>query len=433
MLNPNRISVIITIVFIILISSPSKAQWVSQNSGISDDLVDIFFIDSLYGWAVSDYDIISTTDGGENWIKQNSPANIPIIEKIQFASKNIGFVIGKNGLFMRSINDGKDWDIIDSELTYDFIDLCFIDENLGWITGVQTTPSTRTGVILHTTNAGTTWIKQLEKSCNCLFGSTLFMAVKFLNDQMGWALGSDYADNFSATQIYFTSDGGTEWNVIGEWENWPLFELEIVSEDTLWASGAPLVLSFDGGVNWICYGLENPDFLIDASSISPLNSIKGWVVQNSSLSEEKGIYYTMDGGKNWEQEISFGESFATVITNFRGNYLWIAGTNGLIMKRHKITSLNAFKEHINSFILHQNFPNPFNNQTKISYFISRHTHVLLQVYDVLGNTISTLVNKEQNPGQYIVELSGNNLPSGIYFYQLQASESTITKKMIYMK
>ena len=93
------------------------------------------------------------------------------------------------------------------------------------------------------------------------------------------------------------------------------------------------------------------------------------------------------------------------------------------------------------FSLEQNYPNPFNPTTKIKYSIPTVTlrqaqsdnWVTLKVYDVLGNEITTLVNERKPAGNYEVEFSGNDLPSGVYFYQLKAGSFIQTKKMILLR
>jgi hypothetical protein len=59
--------------------------------------------------------------------------------------------------------------------------------------------------------------------------------------------------------------------------------------------------------------------------------------------------------------------------------------------------------------------------------------VTLKIYDILGNEIATLINEEKQPGVYEVEFNATNLPSGIYFYKLQAGPFTETKKMLLLK
>ena len=91
------------------------------------------------------------------------------------------------------------------------------------------------------------------------------------------------------------------------------------------------------------------------------------------------------------------------------------------------------KHKILSFSLAQNYPNPFNPTTKIKYSIPQTSNVVIKVFDVLGNEITTLINEELNAGEYEVEFDGSKLTSGIYFYQLKANSFIETKKMVLMK
>ena len=85
------------------------------------------------------------------------------------------------------------------------------------------------------------------------------------------------------------------------------------------------------------------------------------------------------------------------------------------------------------FSLYQNYPNPFNPETKIKYTMPSSSIVTLKVYDVLGNEITTLVNKEKQPGIYEVEFNASNFSSGIYIYRLQTGSFIETKKMMLLK
>ena len=83
--------------------------------------------------------------------------------------------------------------------------------------------------------------------------------------------------------------------------------------------------------------------------------------------------------------------------------------------------------------LEQNFPNPFNPTTTISYSVPKESFVSLQVYDILGNEISTLVNEKKPQGYYNIEFNAKDLPSGIYFSRIQAGSFVAVKKMILLK
>lgn len=90
------------------------------------------------------------------------------------------------------------------------------------------------------------------------------------------------------------------------------------------------------------------------------------------------------------------------------------------------------------FDLGQNYPNPFNPSTKIKFAIPQNVkgelrEVSLKVYDVLGNEIVTLINKELVAGEYEIEFYSQGLPSGVYLYTLQSGNYVETKKMILLR
>jgi len=105
-----------------------------------------------------------------------------------------------------------------------------------------------------------------------------------------------------------------------------------------------------------------------------------------------------------------------------------------IYKPDKTSGIINTSENIpNEIELFQNYPNPFNPKTNIQYQVPELSFVSLKIYDVLGNEIATLVNKEKLIGSYEVDFDATGLPSGIYFYQLKAGSFIQTKKMILLK
>lgn len=83
--------------------------------------------------------------------------------------------------------------------------------------------------------------------------------------------------------------------------------------------------------------------------------------------------------------------------------------------------------------LYQNYPNPFNPITKIEFDIPKQSKVLLKVYNLLGQEIAELINKNYSPGKYSIEFNAENLPSGIYFYKLISGSNIFTKKMVLLR
>jgi hypothetical protein len=85
------------------------------------------------------------------------------------------------------------------------------------------------------------------------------------------------------------------------------------------------------------------------------------------------------------------------------------------------------------YALYQNYPNPFNPTTCIQYAIPKREKVVLKVYSLLGQEVATLVNEVQEPSQYKVTFDGRGLASGVYFYQLKAGNTCLTKKFVLVK
>ena len=86
-----------------------------------------------------------------------------------------------------------------------------------------------------------------------------------------------------------------------------------------------------------------------------------------------------------------------------------------------------------TFELKQNYPNPFNPQTQIGYSTAKNGFVTIEVFDVLGQKVSTLVNEFEEAGKYSVIFDASSLTSGVYFYKIRTSEYVETKKMLLAK
>ncbi len=81
----------------------------------------------------------------------------------------------------------------------------------------------------------------------------------------------------------------------------------------------------------------------------------------------------------------------------------------------------------------QNYPNPFNPTTIIAYQLPKKSHVLLKIYNTLGEEVATLVNGEKEAGYYNVNFNASNLPGGLYLYKLKAGSFTKVGKMMLLK
>jgi hypothetical protein len=98
-----------------------------------------------------------------------------------------------------------------------------------------------------------------------------------------------------------------------------------------------------------------------------------------------------------------------------------------------VTSVEQIDGLPNNYYLGQNFPNPFNPSTKISWQSPVNSHQTLKIYDILGNEVATLVNEYKAAGAYNATFDASGLASGIYLYRLQAGSFVETKKMILLR
>jgi photosystem II stability/assembly factor-like uncharacterized protein len=160
-------------------------------------------------------------------------------------------------------------------------------------------------------------------------------------------------------------------------------------------------ISFNGGLTWKRDSLAD----VHASYPSMYPSIKNSYFFNSDekivLLNQQGIYVDVKSSGGGTTDI--GD---------------IAGTKNNMPTGYELM---------------QNYPNPFNPETTISYRLQAASHVSIKVYDVLGREVVTLVDEYKQPGSYVKTLHATSLPSGIYFYRLQAGSFVSTKKMILVK
>ncbi|MCX6145580.1 MAG: T9SS type A sorting domain-containing protein [Ignavibacteriales bacterium] len=85
------------------------------------------------------------------------------------------------------------------------------------------------------------------------------------------------------------------------------------------------------------------------------------------------------------------------------------------------------------FKLEQNYPNPFNPSTTIQYEVPSHTHVVLTIYNILGQSVAELVNAEKDAGHYETRFDASGFASGVYLYRLQAGSFVQTRKLVVLK
>lgn len=159
------------------------------------------------------------------------------------------------------------------------------------------------------------------------------------------------------------------------------------------------------------------------------------------------INVSIDGGRHWctpfdvcdtsgNEAVAISDNAVHIVTKRVEiiDSLWHAKFP-LIYRRGVLqpTGVKENPQKPNSFFLGQNYPDPFNPATKISYGVSKRSYVRLQIFNVLGQLVQTLVDGEMEPGNFTVPWDAGNVPSGVYFYRIVAGSFVETKKMVVIR
>ena len=142
----------------------------------------------------------------------------------------------------------------------------------------------------------------------------------------------------------------------------------------------------------------------------------------STIFQESTVNIPYYGGIPEEEAVYF----QTIASDTVLNNLELWNITPLVSVNKKLPTQNKFH-------LYQNYPNPVNHTTKIRYSLPKEIQVRLIIFDALGTKVTTLVDKEQRPGNYEVEFDATGLTNGIYYYQIISGRHIQTKKMILNK
>ncbi len=406
----------------------------------------------------------------QNWYKLDSPTN-KFLTKIYFVDNLNGFISGDSGIILKTTNAGISWNILNTGIENNIENIFFINKNLGFALAWKIDSQPYKTIILKTIDGGNVWEKKEYNEENIFFQSIHFF------DSLNGFLGG-----FGGV-IAKTIDGGRNWRntqVLGNCSALPISNFSFLNRDIAFATGG--VFDFAGviwntknsnGEEWnsfclapepiekICFidslniiGVGG-DFEYGASVIRSTNGGDDWNysslnifgipyslsmrTQNefwSPLGFANEFLYSTNSGIDWNV-ISTPDSTSIFDVFFVDSLCGYAvGYNGIILKYTK-NPLNIKEEKFPNSIYLNNYPNPFNNATKVFYNLTHNSFVNLDIFDLNGNLIKTLVNKYQSEGSYNLTFDSENFSSGIYFCNLKikSNNSIITKtqKMILLK
>jgi len=441
-------------------STDSGDTWAQYNSGLGHYYVRSMHIalnGDVYA-GLSGGGIYRSSDNGESW----SQVGISVAGVKEIAINSNDDIFTSVWGISRSTDLGITWEPINNGLgNYDVRTLIVKNSNGYLFAGTNDNPN---GIIFRSTDNGDSWVRvdnfQTALAINGLtsgpsgeivatgsgMGSICHVStdngVSWQDIKYGQDIGCGTVAFNSAGDLFSASWGGGFWKLpTGDttWidltsnygYNW-IPSLFVASNDYLYAGGS---LSTDNGITWTSLSLNQGYTTFAENSIGHIFC--------GTTNYGSGVWRSTDYGDTWEQ-INSGLPTMDVrsVAVDSEDYLYAGPWGYSLFKTTTptITDVSEINFAPTSFSLEQNYPNPFNPSTTIKYTIPNVTlsgvegsRVRLKVYDVLGNEIVTLVNEEKPIGTYELNWNAANLPSGVYFYRLQAGSFVETKKMILLK
>jgi photosystem II stability/assembly factor-like uncharacterized protein len=416
--QPLSNSIKCVVFFLFFFTTPAAAQWISLNSGTTDNLRAVGFANVQVGYVLGENGVIlKTTNAGNTWASLNSGTS-HTLNGIHVFNPNTVIVCGNNGLVLRTTDGGASWAIVSSGTTVGLNAISFFDNSIGICAG-------HGGTLMWSTDGGNSWVIAREGWIDTHYGAHM------VTSSVGYACG---VSGIFAPFVSKTTNGGAEWDFYSFYiqnneatlrDIHCLTSTECISVSFVWNGQGGISHTTDGGVSWtsqiVALGLLGVDFPA---------SLTGYAVGINGT-----ILKTTDRGVQWTTQSS-GTSVHLWSVSFLDSLNgYVVGDNGTILKTTTggVTSATLGEYFPQQFLLYQNYPNPFNPSTIISFHLPVATHVRLQVYNLLGQAVVTLVDEERQPGTYELNLDATELPSGVYFYRIVAGDFSETKKLILMR
>jgi photosystem II stability/assembly factor-like uncharacterized protein len=270
-------------------SSDGGENWTKQDSGIKESILcDGVFLDTSTGWVVGiNGTILHTTNGGSTWTRQNIGTDRHLFG-ICFSDENHGWAVGEWHTIIHTTDGGKTWRRQGEEKDKILNNIFFVDNKEGWLVGER-------GIIMHTTDGGANWTAQVPEAFAresfedfLLEPPPTLFGMCFTDRNNGWACGIDGT-------IIKTTDGGENWDVLPTVTEHTLYTI-FIKYGKGWVVGdkGTYLMSGDGGSTWVL-----PEEVI--KSKKPLRDIyfsslqKGWAVGAGGT-----VVRTIDSGETWK-------------------------------------------------------------------------------------------------------------------------------------
>lgn len=357
--------------------------------------------------------LYNSPDHGESWESMDSGTESDI--KGQYGPAGFqDWIAGNSGTVLVSLDLGETWLDRSPGTNDDFNTIFSRGSGTAYVAG-------NNGIVYYSSDMGVTWENRsapTDEHLNCGIGPTSGTTLHAL-------VGGDNGVIFKTIDAgvnWTVSNSGTE-NRINGFGFGPTGVIFAVADEGI------ILKTINSGDSWTI--IETPTnenlYSMDASGQN-----SGWLV---AVGANGTILKTTDAGANWFLQVSpTEETLYSVLTATNSVHLAV-GKNGIIIKTTdggETVGIETFSNSSNQMFLEQNFPNPFRDITQITFTIVKSDDIKLEIFDVYGKKVQTLVNEYKSKGTYTIEFKVNYLSDGIYYYHLQSNHINITKKMLVM-
>jgi photosystem II stability/assembly factor-like uncharacterized protein len=423
----------LTLLFILLSNFLSAQTWQPLTSIPSNTIAsnqrfdDVFFLNENLGWAINSYlpeaVVYKTIDGGANWTSQasettllGSNTNALYFRNIEFLDENIGFLGTLNQKFYKTIDGGNTWSLV-TNITPNPLAICGLD-----CVGTSTVYGCGTwfspALIIKSTDSGNTW-QYIDMSAY----ATALVDINFIDENIGFVSGG----NASGGVILKTIDGGVTWTQLlntgtnGDY----VWKLQVLSSnhDVLFGSveaTAPnigrLAKSIDGGLTW---SLQTaPETMIQA--VGFLDENHGWMGGHTT-----GFYETTNGGSTWTNT-GVGSNLNRIF--FIENTAYASGRT--IYKMSSLLSNSDFEEQNRVDLNVKVSPNPLSDKLNIEIYFLTEDHLLIDLYDNNGKLVKKLIKDDINSVGIKKYTFDFPFPAGTYFIDFHTNTGRQSSKII---